>query len=335
VSQDGMVQTGWGREERTEERATGMSEGNAPSAGFLVGTDRVATLIERVYDVGSLLGRVAMDPISSGSNSMVYYAEDETSRANGYRRGGIRAYWAAEAGTVTASAPKFREVELKLMKAMALVYATSEMLADAATLESYIMRNLPEELRFLVENAVVNGTGAGQPLGIMGSSALISVAKETGQAADTVVAQNVIKMFARMWTRGLRNGIWLMSGDVWPQLFQMVMAVGTGGVPVFLPPGGMSVAPYGSLLGRPIEPVEYCPVLGDLGDLVFFDPSQYQMINKGGVQTASSIHVKFVYDESCFRFIWRVNGAPLWNAALTPFNGGATVSPFVGLAARA
>lgn len=332
VADGGRIQVGWGTE--PEQRATGMSEGSASQAGFLVGTDKASTLIERVYDVGSLLGRVAMDPISGGSNSMVYYAEDETSRAAGYRRGGIRAYWAAEAGTVTASAPKFREIELKLKKAMAIVYATSELLSDASTLESYILRNLPEELRYLVEDSIINGTGTGQPLGLVNCGALVSVTKESGQAADTVVAQNVMKAYARMWTRGLRSGVWLISQDVWPQLFQMNVAVGTGGQPVFLPPGGLSAAPYGSLMGRPIEPVEYCPKLGDLGDILFFDPTQYQMIQKGGVDAASSIHVKFTYDESCFRFIWRVDGAPLWYSALTPANGGSTVSPYIGIAAR-
>lgn len=332
VSRDGRIQAGWLKSGAT--KATGMSEGNLPSAGFLVGPSGQGGLVERVYDVGSLLARIPTDNLSGDAISMTYKAEDETSRADGYRRGGILAYWAAEAGTVTSTKPKFREVELKLKKAMALVYATSEMLNDAAVLESYIMRNLPEELRFVVENAVINGNGAGQPMGILASPALISVTKESGQAADTIVYQNVIKQFARMWPRGLRNGIWLMANDCWPQLFQMTLAVGTGGQPVFVPPGGASVAPYGTLLGRPILVLEYMPKLGDAGDLLFFDPSQYQMIGKGGVESASSIHLKFDYDEQVFRFIMRVDGAPLWYSALTPYNASSTLSPFVAIAAR-
>ncbi len=324
---DGAVKSGWGK-------ASGMSEGSAPSAGFLVGTDRAAGILERVYDVGSLLARIPTDTLSGDNDSMEYNAEDETSRADGYRRGGIRAYWAAEAGTVTASAPKFRKVELKLKKAMALVYATSELLKDASALEGYIMRNLPEELRFLVENSIINGTGAGMPKGILAVGPGIEIPKETGQAADTVVSANIVKMFARMWTRGLANGVWMLSQDVWPQLFQMTLAVGTGGIPVFMPPGGLSVAPYGSILGRSVLPLEYCGKIGDAGDIVFFDPTQYQMITKGGMEAASSIHVKFVYDESCFRFVWRVDGAPMWASALTPYNAGATVSPIITLAAR-
>ena len=319
---------------KSTKAATGLNESVGAEGGFLVDTDRMPGLIERVYDVGQLLQRVDMTGLSAGSNGMTFNAEDESSRADGSRRGGIQAYWAAEAGEKLATAPKFRKVELKLNKVIGLVYATDELLGDANALESYIQRNLPEELRFKAEDAIFNGNGAGQPTGIMTSGALISVDKEAGQANDTVVAENIMNMFSRMWPRSLSRAVWYISQDVWPQLFQMHVAVGTGGVPVFVPPGGLSAAPYGTLMGRPILPIEYADNLGDLGDIVFADLGEYQMIEKGGMQTASSIHVRFVYDETCFRFVWRVDGHPKWNSALTPKNGGATQSPFVALAAR-
>ena len=315
-------------------KATGLNESVGADGGFLVGTNRAAGLIERVYDVGQVLQRVDMTGISAASNGMTFNAEDETSRADGSRRGGIRAYWAAEAIEKTASQPKFRQMEMKLKKLIGLVYATDELQADASALDSYVQRNLPEELRYTAEDSVFNGTGLGQPSGVMNSGALITVAKENNQAADTVVAENIMKMFARMWPRSLGRAVWYISQDVWPQLFQMHIAVGTGGVPVFVPPGGLSAAPYGTLMGRPILPIEYADKLGDLGDIVLADLGEYQMIEKSGMQAASSIHVKFVYDETCFRFVWRVDGQTKWNSPLTPKNGGDTLSPFVTLAAR-
>lgn len=315
-------------------KASGMSEGNAASAGFLVSADKPGGILNRVYDIGSVLQRVSMMQLSANANSLTLHAEDESSRAAGYRRGGIRAYWAAEAGTVTASYPAFRDVELKLKKLMALVYATDELLSDATALESYIMGNLPEELRFVAEDAILNGTGAGQPLGLVNSGAIVSVAKETGQTADTVVAQNIIKMWARLWTPSKRNAVWLISPDVEPQLMQMSLATGTGGQLVYMPPGGLSASPYGSIFGRPVLPVEYCNKVGDTGDIYLVDLNQYQMIEKGGLESASSIHVKFLYDESVFRFIYRCDGQPLWDQDLDPANGGDAVSPYVKLDAR-
>jgi HK97 family phage major capsid protein len=312
---------------------TGLQEGIPSAGGFLVGTDRAAGLMSRVYNVGSLIQRADMVGLSANANGMTFYAEDETSRANGSRRGGIRAYWAAEAEEKTASKPKFREMELKLRKAVGLVYATDELLADATALESWIMANLPEELSFVVEDAMINGSGVGQPLGILNSGALVSVAKETGQAATTLVAENISKMWARRWLGG-RNYVWLVNQDVEPELDNLAYGVGTGGQLVYMPPGGLADAQFGRLKGRPVIPVEYAATLGTVGDIILADMSQYQMIDKGGVQSASSIHVRFIYDETVFRFVYRVDGQPKWDAPLTPFKGTNTVSPFVVLATR-
>ncbi|RLC77703.1 MAG: phage major capsid protein [Chloroflexi bacterium] len=315
-------------------KATGLSEGVPSAGGFLVGTDTAPGLLARTYEVGSLLQRVDMVGISAGSNAMTFNAEDETSRADGSRRGGIRAYWAAEASEKTASQPKFRQMELKLNKVIGLCYATDELLADANALGSWIMSAFPEELSFVVEDAIINGTGAGMPLGILNSGALVSVSKESGQAADTIVAENIIKMYARMWARSRANAVWLINQDIEPQLFQLNLPVGTGGQLLYVPPGGLSASPYASILGRPVLPVEYCGTVGDVGDIIFADLGQYQMINKGGIDAASSIHVRFVYDETCYRFVYRVDGQPKWSKPLTPFKGSNTLSPFVALATR-
>jgi HK97 family phage major capsid protein len=101
-----------------------------------------------------------------------------------------------------------------------------------------------------------------------------------------------------------------------------------------MPAGGLSASPFATLMGRPVVPAEYCQTVGTVGDIILADMSQYQMIEKGGIQQASSIHVQFVYDETVFRFVYRCDGESKWNSALTPKNGTNTVSPFVALASR-
>ena len=81
-------------------------------------------------------------------------------------------------------------------------------------------------------------------------------------------------------------------------------------------------------------PVEYSNTLGTQGDIVLADYSQYGIVDKGGIQAASSMHVAFLTDEMVFRITYRVDGEPLWNAQLTPFKGSNTLSPFVSLASR-
>jgi HK97 family phage major capsid protein len=105
-------------------------------------------------------------------------------------------------------------------------------------------------------------------------------------------------------------------------------------MPVYINAGSIAGQPYGTLFGRPVIPVEYCQTLGTKGDVVLADLSQYVMIEKGGVQAAQSIHVRFLNDEQTFRWVVRNDGQPTWNAALTPYKGSNTLSPFVCVAAR-
>jgi len=321
---------------RLTTRATGLSEGTPSEGGFLVQTDFSTELLKRTYETGVLANRCRKLPISSGANSIRINAIDETSRAAGSRWGGVLAYWLAEAGTKQATKPKFRKLELNLNKLIGLCYATDELLQDAAALESVIMQAFSEEFGFMVDDAIINGTGAGQPLGILNGGALVSVAAETGQPAATILAENIVKVWSRMWARSRRNAIWLINQDIEPQLFTMSLAVGTGGVPVYMPANGLSGLPYGTLIGRPVVPIEQCATLGTVGDIILADLSQYVMADKSGIQTASSIHVQFVTDETVFRFVYRVDGQPIWNLPLTPYKGGATktLSPFVAIASR-
>lgn len=314
--------------------ASGLSEGVPADGGFLVQTDFATELLKKAHQTGLLSSRCRRIQISSNANSIKINRVNETSRADGSRWGGVRAYWAAEAAEKTKSQPEFGQMELSLKKLIGLCYATDELLQDAMALESVISQAFPEEFGFKMDDAIVNGSGAGQPLGIMTSGSLVTVAKETGQAAATIVPQNIAKMWSRMFARSRANAVWLINQDIEPQLNLMSLPVGTGGVPVYLPAGGLSNSPYASLMGRPVLPIEQCQTLGTTGDIILADLSQYMLAEKGGIQTASSIHVRFVYDESVFRFVYRVDGQPTWNSALTPFKGTNTQSPFVVLATR-
>lgn len=313
---------------------SGASETVPSDGGFLVQKEFSTELIKRTYQFGELLQRIRMIPIGDNANGLKMNAVDETSRATGSRWGGVQMYWQAEADSPTSKKPKFRQMEWNLKKLIGLAYATDELLQDAAALEAVFMQAFSEETAFMVENGVYNGPGAGQPLGFLNSGSLISVAKETGQATKTVVKENIDKMWARMWGRSWANSVWFINQDVIPQLQGLAQVIGTAGAPMYQPPGNMSAAPYSTLYGRPVIPVEYAQTVGTAGDIVLVDLSQYLGIDKGRMQTASSIHVRFINDENTFRFVYRFDGQPLWYTTLTPFNGTNSYSPFIALAAR-
>jgi len=321
-----------------EERQMGMSEGVPSDGGFLVQTDFITELLKLTHDAAVLAPKTRLISIGPNFNGLTINAIAESSRATGSRWGGVRGYWLGEAGAKEASNPTLRQMELKLKKMAALCYATDENLQDAPALEGLIRLAFSEEFAFMLDNAIFEGNGVGQPLGIMNSPALVTVAAEVGQPANTILFENIVNMYSRGYGRSRPNMVWLINQDIEPQLFAMSLAVGVGGIPVYLPANGLAGSPYGSLLGRPVIPIEHASTLGTTGDIMLADLSQYLRIDKsgagGGIQAATSIHIKFLYDETAFRFVYRVGGQPMWSLPLTPFKGANTLSPFVVLATR-
>ena len=282
------------------------------------------------HETGQLMSRVRRIPISANSNGLKLPRVDETSRANGSRWGGVQSYWVDEGQAPTATKPKIDLMNLELRKQATLAYVTDELLQDAVALENWYSQAFSEEIVVTTEEAIFEGNGAGKPKGIMASDALVTVAKESGQTAATVVLANVVKMYARMpaWLR--MGSIWLVNQDIEPQLYQMTLA----NQPMYYPPGGITDAPLARLMGHPVVPIEHCETLGTKGDILFVNLSQYVLIDKGAPQSASSMHVKFVEDEMTFRMIYRVDGDSAWKSAVTPKKGSATQSPFITLATR-
>ncbi len=322
--------------QREGRAATGLNETVPSEGGFLVQTDFSTELLKNTYDTNEIPRRCRRIPISGPSNSFAMNAIDETSRATGSRWGGLQVYHEAEAASMSglSSKPKFSKLEMKLEKIMGLCYATDENLADAAQLGAIIASAFPEEMGFVLSDDIFRGDGAGKSLGILSSPALITIAKESGQAADTILTENILKMWK---CRQGRNMAWYYNQEIEDQLNTLVISVGTGGqvVELFQEPTGNS--PYGTIKGAPAIPVEVASAAGDVGDIVLADLSQYILIDKGGIQTAESIHVEFLTAQTVFRFTYRVNGQPAQKAKLTPYkrtDSNFYRGPFITLAAR-
>lgn len=312
----------------------GMNEGTGSEGGFLIQQDFSSEIMQLAHDQSVFAQRARQIPIGANANGLKMNAIDETSRANGSRFGGIRGYWLAEGAPFTGSMPKMRQMEWNLKKMGMLMYMTDELLQDSTALGAVMQMGASEEAAFMVDDSIFRGTGAGQLQGIMNAVAKIAVAAEAGQTTAEILVENVFKMWSRMWAKSRMNAAWYINQDIEPALFGMTFPVGTGGQPVYLPPGGVNQSPYATLMGRPVIPTEFNSTLGVEGDIAFFDLKQYLMVDKGGLQQASSIHVQFLTDQTAFRWIYRVDGQSLWHQALTPYQGTNTLSPFITLASR-
>lgn len=313
---------------------TGLSEGIPSDGGFLVDQEMASGVLKETWNTGMILPRVNKMTLSGNKNGIKINGLDETSRASGSRAGGIVAYWKGEGAEKTASQPKFRQINLSLNKLIGLCYATDELLDDAQALAQTINEGFRDEFNFKITDAIIRGSGAGQPLGILNSGCLVTVGAETGQDADTIIFENVQNMWSRIKADSRPNAIWTINQDCEPQMGRMSLAVGTGGVPVYMPAGGAAALPYATLFGRPVVPIEQAESVGTVGDIMLCDFSKYKAIDKGGIQSDVSIHVQFIYDEQVFRFVYRFDGQPILGSAITPYKGTLDISHFVALATR-
>lgn len=314
--------------------SSGSNEGIPSDGGFLIQPSFSYELLRKATQVSVLQPRCLNMGVSTNSNSITLPMVDESSRANGSRWGGIQSYWVPEGEKLTGTKPKIRTQTLELNKLTGLCYATDELMQDSAVAGQVISSGFASELAFKTDDSIVNGNGAGMPMGILNSPALVVVPKQAGQTAKTILFENVVDMYSRLVASSDANACWLINKDVLPQLFTMTLAVGVGGVPVFMPAGGASGQPFMTLFGKQVIPIEQAHTLGTVGDIMLVNLSEYLWIDKG-IQQASSIHVRFEYMEQVFRFSKRCDGQPLWNLPLTPYKGANTLSPFVALATRA
>jgi HK97 family phage major capsid protein len=302
--------------------ASGQSEQVDEDGGYLVDQQFSRTLIEREMSQMVLATNATRIPIGVGYNGLKYNGLSDYDRRDGQHA--VNVYWTGEACEKTASKAKFERRSLDLEKLAGIMYCTDELLSDLPALEAMTSMWYGREFGYSIDYAVLRGSGTAQPLGILNSAALVEVARHTAGAVD---ATDIASMYSRMFPPSIARAEWFVSSSVLPSLIGMTI----GNQPVWLSGGTIANAPYGTLLGRPIRVLESSSALGTIGDILFADMSQYLIIEKGGVQAASSIHVRFIYDETCFRFVRRLNGHPLWSRAIYPNQGALEISPFVVL----
>lgn len=311
----------------------GVSSDLGESGGFLVEPQIADTLLSRTYELSMIAGRARRLPLAAGKRGIKINALKDNNRTTGARWGGVTGYWLPEGEQMTPSRPKFRQMELKTRRLVGLLYATSELVADAVTLGAVIAEAFPVEFAFLTDDAVFEGDGAATPLGFMNSSGKIVIEKEGGQAAGTIQFENVNKMFARLPVHSIPEAEWWASQDAMPQIEGLHKVIGDGGIPIYTPAAAATGSRYGTLFGLPVKPIEYANPLGQEGDLSLADPSAYLLTDRS--EFASSIHVAFNTDDQAFRFIYAVDGQPIDGKPMTPFKGNTLQSTFITLADRA
>lgn len=303
-----------------------QERGGSSDEGYMIPPEFRDQIWELVFDEPDIFNIIGPQP--TARNSVQMFADETTP----WGSSGVQAYWGGEAAQFTSSKLLTKSKMVALEKLYAFVLATDELLDDAPNLNDRLTRQSARAISWKLSDAVLYGTGAGQPTGWFGHASNISVAKESAQSGTFVIA-NAGKMMSRLLGGSLSRAIWLANSEVLPQLISFTV----GNQPVWIPVNqGAQVSPYGgTLFGRPVLFTEHCKALASEGDVMLMDPQGYMAARKAaGVNFDTSIHLYFDYGVQAFRWTVRVGGQPYLSAAVSPANGSSTKGHFVTVAAR-
>lgn len=304
----------------------GTHAGGAPDGeGYLLPPqyrDSVWELVNEFDEFGNLI-----DEEPTAKREVKLNADETTP----WGTSGIQSYWRAEGSKMDPTKLAGQERNVPLHELYTLAQATEELLEDAPRLNNRLTKKAGQAIAWRKNEAIVEGTGVGQPLGWTKGKSLLIIPKENGQGAKSVNAKNVINMFARLQRIPGDKPFWLINQDVLPEL--MVMTIGDK--PIWMPPNGLVDAPGGYLLGLPIRFSEFAETLGSQGDVQLISPKGYYGARRSsGVKFATSIHLFFDYNMQAFRWVFRYGGQPHLSKPIAPNKGEQTRSHFVTLAAR-
>jgi len=264
------------------------------------------------------VSRMSVEQTSSNSKTFKRSAANTTGGSTGLTASRI-----AENTQMSSTREVFETTTLPLAKLYAYSDVTEEDLSDVAWLESHLSMQAPKVIRAKFAGELLDGTGVGEALGMFNTNNANKIAVTRTTSTD-VVAADIAAMYARATISS--SSFWLINRDTMAKLPLMTVGDNTIVFEQYYRNGTI-----GFLNGLPVYQSEDCSALGTQGDVRLINPEGYCVLEKvGGSQFASSIHVRFDYDSTAFRWTHRINGIPWANAVYTPRKG-ATLSPFVEL----
>ncbi|GAH40108.1 unnamed protein product, partial [marine sediment metagenome] len=161
----------------------GLTELHDSEGGFLIPIEFRAQLLKIAAEKSDLMARCMDIPMAVNSIQIPYIKGVD--RSEGYIHGAIKLYWIAEEGLKDESKPKFGQVTLNLHELVGLAYTSNQILEDSPiSMEPLLTSCFTDAFAWTMDNILLNGTGSGQPLGILHAPCLVSVGAETNQKVD-------------------------------------------------------------------------------------------------------------------------------------------------------
>lgn len=295
------------------------------SGGFLVPEALRAELLRVSLESAVVRPRARVIPMET--SRVGFPAIDASSNVSSVY-GGIVGYWTSEAASLTESNATFSEVVLDSSKLTTYTTVNNELLSDSGvSFNAFVNSAFPEAISYYEDDAFLNGNGVGQPLGVYNAPGAVSV---TRAGAGHIAFADIVAMYARMLPQSLNRAVWVVSPAALTDLLSMTLSGAS--TAMWLTNSQAIDGPTFSLFGRPVIVSEKAATLGTTSDISFIDFSMYLIGDRQAMTATSSPHFRFQNDQTAFKIVSRVDGRPWLQSAITPRNGGSTLSPYVKIA---
>jgi HK97 family phage major capsid protein len=272
------------------------------------------------------------DEQKTSANGMIYPVDESTP----WGANGVIATWQSEGASLSQLKPVLNSDNMRLHKLLAFVPLSNELMDDAPALQSYLPKKAADAINWKFNQAILQGTGNGQPAGILNAPCTLIQAKDSGQLTQTISITNATNMLQRLPPGSHGRAVFITNTSTLGALLSL--GAGASGYGMSYEGdyvAGTNIPIVGRLVGRPVVPTAHLNQFSTQGDLVLADFSYYRTLTRpGGIDTAWSLHVYFDADASAFRARFRCDGMPSIRAPLSPPGGALTYSPFIQLAAR-
>ena len=310
---------------KSQRSILGMNTQTGADGGYAIQVDFANRIMDSMVGQSEILNRIDRYQVSANANEVYVTMVNETTTANVF--GGIQCYVVDEGAQIPTTKPALKQIRLGLKKLAALAYVTDEQMRDSTFTGALLERGFALAMARQREKEIITN--------VIANPGTTVIAKESGQSADTVVGKNFLKMRNALISTSRRNAIWTMHPDVSAELPEMYLSGAHTDKFIYMPENGISVQGYDRLFGREIIESDFCSALGDKGDVLYWNPFEYLEVFKGGIETATSIHVAFDTAQMAFRAISYVNGMCKYDQGISLVNSATQRASYVTLADRA
>ena len=188
---------------------------------------------------------------------------------------------------------------------------SDDLLQDSAiNLANFLVAIFGESIAYEEDKQFLTGNGMKKPLGIVNCGT--SKARKTHGKIVYEDLKNMVEVLPAWADAG---AMWLLTRATLTEILDIKSGVFNGtaidetkGMPLFLPGFSIAAGIPKTILGYPYALTDKLPAVGTKGDLILGNLSAYYIGDRGGLMVASSIHDRFRYDETVFRFVKRVDG---------------------------